>query len=184
MTSAPDQSGQLAFRPMIEADLPAKVRWTNDPRVNEWIGMPERVDLDGTRRWFAAQIANPRLLLFTITFEGQPIGFTKLERSEDGREGCLSGVSIGEPEYWGRGLGKQTVRKILEIALEQEGWTRFWLEVNSWNLRAIGLYESLGFKLVGKAEQGRRHPIHGTEHDVLIYEIGEISEVKPAAATP
>jgi RimJ/RimL family protein N-acetyltransferase len=170
MSLAPIDSG-LAFRPMIEADLPAKVRWSNDPRVNEWIGMAERVNLEGTRKWFAAQNANPRLLLFTITFEGQPIGFTKLERSEDGREGCLSGVAIGEPEFWGRGLGKQTVQKILQIAFEQEHWTRFWLECNSWNLRAIGLYRSFGFEHVGKAEHRRRHPEDGTEHDVLILAI-------------
>jgi RimJ/RimL family protein N-acetyltransferase len=174
----PSQLAMLAMRPMIEADLPAKVRWTNDPRVNEWIGMPERVDLEGTRRWFASQLANPRLLLLTITFEGQPIGFTKLERSEDGREGCLSGVAIGEPEFWGRGLGRQTVNMILQIAFEQEGWTRFWLECNAWNLRALGLYQSLGFEIVGKADQRRRHPETGIEHDVLVLEL------TPAAAKP
>jgi RimJ/RimL family protein N-acetyltransferase len=166
----PAPSEPLALRPMIEEDLPAKVRWANDPRVDEWIGMNEQVTLEGTRRWFAGQQANPRLLLYTITFDGLPIGFAKLERSEDGREGELSGVAIGEPEYWGRGLGKITVRELLKIAFEQEGWTRFWLYCNSWNHRAIGLYQSLGFEIVGKAEHRRRR-LDGPEQDVLILAI-------------
>jgi RimJ/RimL family protein N-acetyltransferase len=155
---------------MIEADLPAKVRWANDPRVDEWIGMNEQVTLEGTRRWFVGQLANPRLLLYTITFDGLPIGFAKLDRSEDGREGCLAGVAIGEPEYWGRGLGKLTVRKLLDIAFEREGWTRFWLDCASWNHRALGLYQSFGFEITGKADFRRRHQ-DGSERDVLLLEI-------------
>jgi RimJ/RimL family protein N-acetyltransferase len=167
MNTAP---GQLAFRPMIEDDLPAKVRWSNDPRVDEWIGMNEQVTLEGTRRWFVGQLANPRILLYTITFDATPIGFAKLERSEDGREGCLAGLAIGEPEYWGRGLGKLSVREILDIAFDREGWTRFWLECASWNHRAIGLYQSFGFEIIGKADHRRRHQ-DGSERDMLILEI-------------
>jgi RimJ/RimL family protein N-acetyltransferase len=155
---------------MIEADLPAKVRWANDPRVNEWIGMAERVDLEGTRRWFAAQQANPRLLLYTITFEGLAIGFAKLESSEDGSEGQYCGLAIGEPEYWGRGLGKDTARELLKIAFERQGWKRFWGYWPAWNARSIGLHQKLGFEIVGKAEHRRRHS-DGTEHDELILAI-------------
>lgn len=170
MASASAQFSQLVLRPMIEADLPAKVRWANDPRVNEWIGMADRVDIDGTRRWFAAQSANPRLLLLTITFECQAIGFAKLERSEDGSEGEYCGLAIGEPEFWGRGLGKETARRLLKIAFEQEGWTRFWGYWPAWNDRSIGLHRTLGFEIVGKADHRKRHP-DGTEHDMLILAI-------------
>jgi RimJ/RimL family protein N-acetyltransferase len=151
---------------MIEADLPAKVRWANDPRINEWVGMSERVDLDGTRRWFAGQQANPRVSLFTITLDGQPIGFTKLQRDEDEPQGEYYGMAI-EPEYWGYGLGKRTSREMLRIAFEQEGWTRAWAHIGVWNERSMVLHQSLGFEIIGKADHRRRHP-DGTEHDVLL----------------
>jgi RimJ/RimL family protein N-acetyltransferase len=172
MTSAPTHSpfgGQLGLRPMIEADLPGKVRWANDPRINEWVGMAERVDLEGTRRWFAAQQQNPRILLYTITFDGQPIGFTKLVRDEDGPTGEYYGMAI-DPEYWGYGLGKRTSREMMRIAFEQEGWTRVWAWIAEWNERSLGLHQSLGFEVVGKAEHRKRH-VDGTEHDVLIIEL-------------
>ena len=160
-------STQIALRPMIDADLPAKVRWANDPRVNEWVGMAERVDLEGTRRWFAGQQANPRILLYTITFEGQQIGWAKLVRDEDDeRQGEYYGMVI-EPEYWGRGLGRATSREILRIVFEDEGWTRCWCQIAAWNDRSLGLHQSLGFEPYGKTEHRRRH-VDGTEHDVLL----------------
>ena len=64
----------LRLRPMTEDDLPAKVRWANDPRVNEWIGFAERINLEGTKRWFKGQQANPDLLLYTLDCEGVAIG--------------------------------------------------------------------------------------------------------------
>jgi RimJ/RimL family protein N-acetyltransferase len=169
MASPPAQSGQLGLRPMIEADLPAKVRWSNDPRINEWVGMAERVDLEGTRRWFAAQQKNPRILLYTITFDDQPIGFTKLVRDEDASEGEYYGMAI-EPEYWGHGLGRRTSEEMMRIAFEQEGWTRAYAYIATWNERSLGLHRSLGFELVGKAEHRRRH-VDGTEHDVWFIEM-------------
>lgn len=169
MPTPPAPSGQLGLRPMIEADLPAKVRWANDPRINEWVGAAERVDLDGTRKWFAAQQQNPRVLLYTITYDGQAIGFTKLQRDEDANQGEYYGMAI-EPEYWGLGLGKRSSREMLRIAFEQEGWDLVWAVIAAWNDRSMGLHQSLGFEIVGKAEHRRRH-VDGTEHDVLRIEV-------------
>jgi RimJ/RimL family protein N-acetyltransferase len=151
---------------MIEADLPAKVRWANDARINEWVGMSERVDLDGTRRWFAAQQANTRISLYTITLDDQPIGFTKLQRDEDALAGEYYGMAI-EPEYWGQGLGKRSSREMLRIAFEELGWTRVWAVIGVWNERSMGLHQSLGFEILGMADHRRRHA-DGTERDVLL----------------
>lgn len=160
----------LALRPMIEADLPAKVRWANDPRVNEWIAMTERVDLDGTRAWFASQQSDPRVLLFTVCLAARPIGFAKLERGEDGRAGQYCGLAIGEPEVWGRGLGKAAARAIVDVALQREGWDRLWGYFPAWNHRSIALHQQLGFVEVGVAADRRRY-LDGSEHEQLILEI-------------
>jgi RimJ/RimL family protein N-acetyltransferase len=160
----------LTLRPMIEADLPAKVRWTNDPRVNEWIAMPERVDLAGTQRWFASVRGNPRALLFTLTLDQRAIGFARLERSEDGREGEYCGLVIGEPEHWGRGLGKAAAAEVLRVAFEQEHWQRLWGYWPAWNQRSIALHQKLGFELAGIAEHKRRY-LDGREHDQLVLAI-------------
>lgn len=160
----------LTLRPMIEDDLPAKVRWANEPRVNEWIAMHERVDLAGTQRWFASLRGNPRVLLFTLVLREQAIGFARLERDEDDREGEYCGLVIGEPEHWGRGLGKAAAIELLRVAFEQEGWERLWGYWPAWNHRSIALHQKLGFELVGIAEEKRRY-LDGREHEQLILAI-------------
>ncbi|EDM80812.1 putative acetyltransferase [Plesiocystis pacifica SIR-1] len=157
----------LALRPMIEADLPAKVRWANDPRVNEWIGFLERVDLEGTRRWFAGQREDPRITLMTITLDGRAIGYAKLAHGPGPDEGQYCGLAIGEPEYWGRGLGKQAAAEVLRLAFETLGWRRLWGYWPGWNARSIGLHEKLGFVREGQAAHTRRHA-DGSEHAVWV----------------
>src|SRR5690606_22560758 len=91
---------------------------------------------------------------------------------------------IGEPGYWGRGLGKLTVREMLRIAFEDEKWERFWGHFAAWNHRSIALHQSFGMTLAGKADHRRRH-IDGTEHDMLILAIRrETWEANPACAVP
>jgi [ribosomal protein S5]-alanine N-acetyltransferase len=159
----------VTLRPMIAADLPAKVRWANDPRVNEWIAMPERVDLEGTQRWFERSQRDPRVLLFTLMLDERAIGFAKLERDEHELAGQYCGLAIGEPEVWGRGLGKAAVRQLLAVAFEREGWARFWGHWPAWNRRSIELHRGLGFAAVGVARARRRY-LDGSEHEVLILE--------------
>jgi RimJ/RimL family protein N-acetyltransferase len=104
--------------------------------------------------------------------DGEPIGFTKLQRSsDDPREGEYYGMAI-DPEYWGHGLGKRTSREMLRIAFEDEGWTRAWALIGVWNERSMGLHQSLGFEIIGKAEHRRQRP-DGTEHDVMLLEVSK-----------
>ena len=158
---------RVALRPMSEDDLELKVKWANDETVNDYIGFDDKVTLEGTRRWFAGQSADPTIILLTITADGVPIGYAKLIRSSEGDSGEYAGLAIGEPEYWGRGLGKAIVEQLLVIAFEREGWQRFWGYFPAWNDRSIGLHEKLGFRKVGEAEAKRYHP--GKQREFTVY---------------
>lgn len=56
-------------------------------------------------------------------------------------------------DYRGQGIGKQLVCAILEQA-RTFGYEQMNLEVRGSNVRAIGLYQSMGFSQVGKVENG------------------------------
>ncbi len=53
---------------------------------------------------------------------------------------------IGEKEYWGKGIGKEMISYIINIAKEKD-LKIIYLKVNSSNKRAIRLYEKEGFFL-------------------------------------
>ncbi|MFV8755120.1 GNAT family N-acetyltransferase [Nannocystaceae bacterium ST9] len=151
---------------MHEGDLERKVAWANDPEVDRWIAFGERITLEGTQKWFAAQRRDPSVILQTICWGDEPIGYVKLAR-EGAHRGVYHGLAIGEPSYWGRGLGKAAVREVLTIAFERERWTRLWGYWPAWNERSIGLHEALGFRREGLAGF-RRRDLDGREHEVWI----------------
>lgn len=55
-------------------------------------------------------------------------------------------------EFWGKGIGKNLMSYIIDET-EKLGFSYMILEVNVKNKRAIGLYESLGFKIIEKIKK-------------------------------
>lgn len=71
-------------------------------------------------------------------------------------EGVIPGVAkvtglAVEPEFWGRGYGRALLTSALNL-MRDRGFerARVWVEIN--NARAIGLFESFGFKRTGRLE--------------------------------
>ena len=157
----------LNLRPMTEADLEAKVRWANDAVVNSFIGFTGKVDIEGTRRWFAGQKADPDTHLFAVTLDDAAIGYAKII-SLPGNEGEYHGSAIGEPAHWGKGYGKDMIRLLLHEVFEVQKWDRFWGHFPTWNDRSIGVHVKKGFTVVGMADYKRLLPADGKEYDVAI----------------
>lgn len=63
-------------------------------------------------------------------------------------EAQITNVAV-MPAYQDKGIGRLMMQEIIKIALEHEA-TSMTLEVRPSNSRAIHLYESLGFKSVGR----------------------------------
>lgn len=63
-------------------------------------------------------------------------------------------IVIGRKEYWGRGIGKKVLLSLIQRAKEI-GYTRIKVkEIYSYNERSISLFRSLGFREVGKTDNG------------------------------
>jgi len=59
------------------------------------------------------------------------------------------GVFIGPQELWGKGLGAETARLMIEYGFKEIGLHRIWLIVFAFNERAIRCFEKCGFKREG-----------------------------------
>lgn len=75
------------------------------------------------------------------------------------------------PDYRGQGLGRHLLRRLLDIA-RWNGAERVFLEVRPSNPLAKNLYESLGFKDIGK--RPRYYPAKNGREDaiVMVLELG------------
>ena len=82
---------------------------------------------------------------FTILVDDEPIGRIGLNQFRARDRRCSFYMFIGEPVYWGQGLGKDAVMAMLAYAFDR--WDLHLVEL--WTLpdndRAIGTYRSCGF---------------------------------------
>lgn len=94
---------------------------------------------------------------FVIEAAGQPIGWIGLldPNRRDGTVGL--GVGIFDPNYLGKGYGREAIALLLDWAFRIQNWRRVWLSVLADNERAIRAYRALGF-----VEEARLR-----EHDVV-----------------
>lgn len=77
------------------------------------------------------------------TFEDQFIGYTSLEKMENGE--YEFGILILDKNYWGKGIGEEATKLTLKYAFNNLGLSRIFLNVSELHKNAIALYEKMGF---------------------------------------
>ena len=64
------------------------------------------------------------------------------------------GVTIGEPDYWGKGYGTEAVRLLVEHLFAKLAFRRIHLKTLDWNDRAQRSFEKAGFAVCGETRRG------------------------------
>jgi len=63
------------------------------------------------------------------------------------------GIMIGEKRCWGKGYGREACDLILEYAFRRLNLNKVILGVYSNHVRAIGMYEKVGFRIEGRIKK-------------------------------
>ena len=82
-----------------------------------------------------------------------------------------------DPNFQSAGYGKRIMEKFLELYFEDYGFDEMTLTVDMFNERAIRLYKSLGFKVVGCGYQifdGERWQISKDDEKFFVFKKGGI----------
>ena len=139
-------TGRLtALRAVTDADLPLLQAWDEDPTIIALMGR-KFVDTDaGT--WLRSLGGKRSCKAWVIeTLEGRLIGELELaELNWRAGSGELR-ICIGEKDYWGHGYGTDAICVALNAAFTDLGLTSVYLRVYVTNVRAIKVYERLGFR--------------------------------------
>lgn len=85
------------------------------------------------------------------------IGFVNIYEKN---EGVFIGIGV-RPDACGNGYGSQILTETCRIAKQQYPMKAIWLEVRSWNLRALKCYQKSGFEIVG--EEYENETQHGKD---------------------
>lgn len=159
------QSGEpLLLRPLQEEDATVEyLRWLNEPEVTKYLATKSST-FDELRLYLREQVRDNSCIFWGIFVGPQKkhVGNIKLyeinsrsgEASASGE--ATMGILIGDKNYWGKGIAKETIRLVMGYAFQTLNLSRISLIVASENRAAIKAYEHNQFKV----EQVEKNGLH------------------------
>ena len=158
----------VTLRPMSYDDVPHLVRWGSDPefRHYQWGQKPGTFEEKKARAWIERMSRPGDSACWVIEHDGRPIGFANYRDFHPKGKSAEVGIGIGEPDLWGKHLGRDALETLVRYLFNGLGLHRVGLSVVAFNDRAISMYKAVGFE------------VEGIERDGVGTEDGFIDDVK------
>lgn len=128
--------------------------------AGETYTLPRDLDAEtGRRIWL---LDPPDRTVVAIDDDETVLGSAKMNRNHLGPASHIASASfIVAPEHSGRGVGRALGEHVLDWARAAGYRAMQFNAVVETNTRAIALWRSLGFEVVGTLPEGYLHPVHG-----------------------
>jgi len=175
----------VLLRPLERTDLNERyLNWLNDPEVTRYTetgSFPSSTeDLDNYYGSMSGS-RNDVLLAVEDKQSGKHIGNVKLGPIHWLHRSATFGILIGEKEFWGKGVGLEATRLMVEYGFDRLNLHRIDLGVFAEHEAAVRCYEQAGFKLEGRM---REDLFHDGEYKDRLWMGLLRSEYKPLKSTP
>lgn len=136
---------EVTIRPLQQSDAYISYKWRNDPEVFKYTGAvyQNEISLETELEWINKVIQNKDEFRCAILVDGVYVGniyLTGITTSSADYH-----IFIGNRYYWGKGVARQASELILKHAFDELKLQNVKLRVNVQNIKALKLYEGLGF---------------------------------------
>jgi RimJ/RimL family protein N-acetyltransferase len=142
---------KVYLRPIKESDVTEDyLSWLKDPEV--MLGIESSgYTLENLKEYVFSKITSEKDYFFVICDQqnDKHIGNIKLEITDSKAQVAELGLLIGDKSYWGKGIGSEICRLVINFGFNQIYLRKIFLAVYENNPNAKKLYEKLGFKLEG-----------------------------------
>jgi [ribosomal protein S5]-alanine N-acetyltransferase len=147
----------VILRPLERTDLNERyLSWLNDPAVTRYtetgIFPSTAEDLDNYYRSVSGSKSDVMLAVVDKK-SGRHIGNVKLGPIHWVHRRATFGILIGEKEFWGKGVGLDATRLMVEYGFQRLNLHRIDLGVFAEHEAAVRWYEQAGFKVEGRMRE-------------------------------
>ena len=138
------------------------VDWMNDDEVNRYLESGGDYTLEKLNDYLEEVERHPKYFWAIILKEtNKHIGNIKIDPIDLNHLFGEYGIMIGDRSTWGKGIAKEASEIVLAFCFETLQLKKITLGVQKNNLKAIRLYEKLGFTLEKQSESNEAiHPHH------------------------
>ncbi|PIS09250.1 hypothetical protein COT75_02505 [Candidatus Beckwithbacteria bacterium CG10_big_fil_rev_8_21_14_0_10_34_10] len=146
---------KVVLRPINKQDFPILHQWINNPAVvSFWYGKDKLRSKKWVKDHFDVIIkGRTNSSCWMVEVKGQPIGFIYNNVNKDDDKKFIGRVEldilIGEDNQWGKGYGTDALKAMIKYAFEIQRAQRVYLTPHIKNIRAIHVYQKVGFKKEG-----------------------------------
>ncbi len=150
------RGSKVTLRPMTYEDTPHLMRWGSDPafRRYQWGQKPGRFEEKSARAWIERMSRPGDSACWVIEHDGRPVGFANYRDFHPRGKSAEIGIGIGEPDLWGKHLGRDALETLVRYLFDDLGLHRVGLSVVGFNDRAITMYKAVGFEVEGIERDG------------------------------
>jgi len=157
---APILKGQkVILKPFALNQAENYLSWFKDKEVDKYLGADHRsLTLKKEKEYIKKSNRQKNILRWGIYLkDGTHIGNTGLQQIDKKKNlKATWGICIGDKNYWGKGLGTDTLRTVLKFCFDKLKLNRVELGVFPHNPRGQRCYKKCGFKIEGVKRQSIR----------------------------
>src|SRR5690606_3297006 len=146
---------KITVHKFSEKDIPDRVNWINDIRINRHMHFDLPASIINTESWFKAiSVSHSRIDLVFKDEKGKVLamaGFADINLHHQNAEFYI----FINPDEQGRGYGRRVTKWMINYGFLKYGLNKIYLYTDTDNSGAIKLYENLGFVKEGVQRKHR-----------------------------
>ncbi len=127
--------------------------WANDQEITHYMYIGLRPSIkEQMEKLYLDTINNEKEIVFAIVDKenDKAIGLVGLYQINYHVRSAEFRILIGDKTYWGKGIGTECAKAIIDYAFKNINLNKVWLGVSEENLGAVKSYEKSGFVFEGK----------------------------------
>ncbi len=162
------QGEKCTLRPLMKEDAKVLAQMVNSPEAREYLQMVFPINDIAEEKWIERLYRGypQNDIVYGIVVDGRLVGTVGLHNINWTSRHATFGIAIWLPEYFGKGMGTEATKLMLQYAFDYLNMHRVKLEVYEYNERAIHVYKKLGFVEEGRWRKQRY--LKGRYYDVIL----------------
>lgn len=142
------RGSQIYLRPITIEDTDNVVRWRNDKKIVENFIYRKKISREEHLNWLQNKVETGQVIQFIICDlqTDKPLGSIYLQNFNETTRQAEEGIFLGEDEAYGRGIGTEAAKLMLEYAFTTLKLHKLTARVLSYNQGSRKMHEKAGYQ--------------------------------------